>query len=130
MTPAGRIPTPARRGQTPTPARRPRAHHRSSSNPWGSPTIVWCGVVTFVILKLIEAVFGLRVSSEEETEGLDIRAGWVHLPHLPEVAALEPNLNAPSMSVETMATGLRAGIAAIGSHATDTEDPIPSRLQV
>lgn len=64
-----------------------------------------------------------------EMEGLDVRAGWVHLPHLPEVAALEPNLNAPSMSVETMATGLRAGIAAIGTHATDTEDPIPSRLQ-
>ena len=64
-----------------------------------------------------------------EKEGLPIRAGWVHLPHLPEVAALEPNLNAPSMSVETLVTGLLAGVAAIGTHETDTEDPIPSRLQ-
>ena len=63
------------------------------------------------------------------TRDLAIRAGWVHLPHLPEVAALEPNLNAPSMSVETMAVGLRAGIAAIGTHIEDITDPVPSRLQ-
>jgi pyroglutamyl-peptidase len=63
-------------------------------------------------------------------EGLDIRAGWVHLPHLPEVAALERNLGAPSMSVETAAAGLRAGITAIGAHPHDTEDRIASRLQI
>lgn len=63
-------------------------------------------------------------------EGLDLRAGWVHLPHLPEVAALEQNLGAPSMSVETAASGLRAGIAAIGAHPHDTSDNIASRLQI
>jgi pyroglutamyl-peptidase len=62
--------------------------------------------------------------------GLDLRAGWVHLPHLPEVAALEQNLGAPSMSVETAAAGLRAAIAAIGAHPHDTEDTIASRLQI
>ncbi len=35
-------------------------------------TIVWCGVVTYVILKVLDAVMGLRVSEEHETEGLDI----------------------------------------------------------
>ena len=63
-------------------------------------------------------------------EGLDLRAGWVHLPHLPEVAALEANLGAPSMSVETAAQGLRAGLAAIAAHDEDTTDPIASRLQI
>ena len=63
-------------------------------------------------------------------EGLNLRAGWVHLPHLPEVAALEPNLNAPSMSVETAATGLRAAIAAIATHPQDTADPIASHRPI
>lgn len=35
-------------------------------------TILWCGVVTFVILKVIDTVLGLRVTQEQETEGLDI----------------------------------------------------------
>ena len=35
-------------------------------------TIVWCGVVTFVILKVLDAVMGLRVSEEDESEGLDL----------------------------------------------------------
>jgi len=44
------------------------------------------------------------------TEELDMRAGWTHLPHLPEVAAKYQNLNAPSMSAETSAAGVRAGL--------------------
>jgi len=63
-------------------------------------------------------------------EGLDLRAGWVHLPHLPEVAALEQNLGAPSMSVATSAAGLRACIAAIGAHPRDITDSIVSRFQI
>ncbi len=35
-------------------------------------TVVWCGVITFVILKVLDAVIGLRVSEDEETEGLDL----------------------------------------------------------
>jgi Amt family ammonium transporter len=35
-------------------------------------TLVWSGVVTFVILKVIDATIGLRVSGEEEREGLDV----------------------------------------------------------
>jgi Amt family ammonium transporter len=35
-------------------------------------TIVWTAVMTFVILKVIGLVIGLRVSPETETEGLDI----------------------------------------------------------
>jgi ammonium transporter, Amt family len=34
-------------------------------------TAIWSGLLTFVILKVIDAVLGLRVSDEEETEGLD-----------------------------------------------------------
>jgi Amt family ammonium transporter len=33
---------------------------------------IWCGVVSFVLFKLIDVVIGLRVSEEHETEGLDL----------------------------------------------------------
>ena len=61
---------------------------------------------------------------------LPVRAGWVHVPALPEVAALEANLGMPSMSAETSAEGLRAGIAAIVANPTDITDPVRSRLQI
>lgn len=35
-------------------------------------TVVYCAVATFVILKVLDAVIGLRVSEEQETEGLDL----------------------------------------------------------
>ncbi len=35
-------------------------------------TIAWTAVVTFIILKVVDAVVGLRVDEEEETDGLDI----------------------------------------------------------
>jgi Amt family ammonium transporter len=34
--------------------------------------LVWCGVTTFVLLKLVDIVVPLRVSGDEETEGLDL----------------------------------------------------------
>ena len=34
-------------------------------------TIVWAGIATFVIVVFVRAVVGLRVSEDEETEGLD-----------------------------------------------------------
>ncbi len=34
-------------------------------------TAVWSGVLTFVLLKLVDAVAGMRVAGDEETEGLD-----------------------------------------------------------
>jgi Amt family ammonium transporter len=37
-------------------------------------TIVWSGVVTFVALSLIRVVLGLRVSDDEQREGLDLSA--------------------------------------------------------
>ncbi len=35
-------------------------------------TVVYCAVVTYILLKIIDVVIGLRVTPEEETEGLDI----------------------------------------------------------
>jgi Amt family ammonium transporter len=35
-------------------------------------TVVWCGVATFVILKAVNLVLPLRVSAEQENEGLDL----------------------------------------------------------
>jgi ammonium transporter, Amt family len=32
----------------------------------------WCALLTWIILKVLDAVFGLRVSEEKETEGLDL----------------------------------------------------------
>jgi Amt family ammonium transporter len=37
-------------------------------------TIVWSGVVAFVVFKLIDLTMGLRVSEEDEREGLDTSA--------------------------------------------------------
>jgi Amt family ammonium transporter len=34
--------------------------------------VVWAGVVSFIIIKIVQALCGLRVSVEEEVEGLDI----------------------------------------------------------
>lgn len=35
-------------------------------------TLVYTGIVTFIILKVLDIVIGLRVSEEDETEGLDL----------------------------------------------------------
>jgi Amt family ammonium transporter len=35
-------------------------------------TLAYTAVVSFVLLKVIDAIIGLRVTEEEETEGLDI----------------------------------------------------------
>lgn len=35
-------------------------------------TLVWCGVVSFILLKLLDVSVGLRVSDDQETEGLDL----------------------------------------------------------
>jgi Amt family ammonium transporter len=34
--------------------------------------MAWCAVATFIILKIVDAAIGLRVTAEEEVEGLDI----------------------------------------------------------
>jgi Amt family ammonium transporter len=42
---------------------------------WGVGTaVIWSGVVSFVLFKLIGATMGLRVSEEHEREGLDTTA--------------------------------------------------------
>lgn len=35
-------------------------------------TIAWCAILTYVILKVLDVVVGLRVNAEDETEGLDL----------------------------------------------------------
>ncbi|MEO7242676.1 MAG: ammonia channel protein, partial [Variovorax sp.] len=35
-------------------------------------TVVWSGVVAFISFKIADMAFGLRVTEEEEREGLDI----------------------------------------------------------
>jgi Amt family ammonium transporter len=37
-------------------------------------TIVWSGVISFILLKIIDATIGLRVPEEQEREGLDINS--------------------------------------------------------
>ncbi len=64
------------------------------------------------------------------SNSLPIRAGWIHLPHLPSVAALPENLGAPSMSVETSVAGVEVGIRAILENSDDIGDAILSRLQI
>jgi Amt family ammonium transporter len=43
-----------------------------TSQAWGvGTTILWSGIVSFVLFKLIDMVMGLRVTEEAEREGLD-----------------------------------------------------------
>jgi Amt family ammonium transporter len=35
-------------------------------------TVVYSGILSFVILKIVDVVIGLRVKEEQETEGLDL----------------------------------------------------------
>ena len=35
-------------------------------------TIVWCGVVSFILYKVVDMIVGLRVAPETEREGLDL----------------------------------------------------------
>ncbi|MCX2933388.1 pyroglutamyl-peptidase I [Mycobacterium sp. CVI_P3] len=64
------------------------------------------------------------------THDLPIRAGWIHLPYLPEVAALDRNLGQPSMSVETAAAGVAAAIEAALLNPVDVDRPVASRLLI
>ncbi|MFM8758357.1 MAG: ammonia channel protein, partial [Methylophilaceae bacterium] len=34
-------------------------------------TIVWTGIISYILFKVIDAVIGLRVTDEQEREGLD-----------------------------------------------------------
>lgn len=64
------------------------------------------------------------------TNQLPIRAGWVHLPSLPQTAALDANVGLPSMAVETQVNGLKACIEACAKHEQDIDAPIAGRLQI
>jgi Amt family ammonium transporter len=35
-------------------------------------TVVYCGVLSFIILKVVDAIVGLRVNEDEESQGLDL----------------------------------------------------------
>ena len=35
-------------------------------------TIVYTGIVSFILLKILDSVMGLRVDEDEEAEGLDV----------------------------------------------------------
>lgn len=61
---------------------------------------------------------------------LPIRAGWIHLPALPEVAALDINLGSPSMSADTSTVGVRAALEAIATNAQDIDAALPSKWQI
>lgn len=61
---------------------------------------------------------------------LPIRAGWIHLPHLPQTAAMPENLGAPSMSVETSSLGVEIALRAILENSQDIDESISSRWQI
>ena len=41
-------------------------------------TMVWCGLVTWGLLKVLDATVGLRVTEEQESEGLDLAQHGEH----------------------------------------------------
>ena len=64
------------------------------------------------------------------SQRLNVRAGWIHLPHLPSTAALEGNLGAPSMSEGTSAKGVKIGIKAALQNQCDIDESVLSRWQI
>ncbi|CAH2805383.1 MAG: Ammonium transporter [uncultured Paraburkholderia sp.] len=42
-------------------------------------TLVYSGVVSFVLLKIIDMVMGIRVTEEQEREGLDVSLHGEHV---------------------------------------------------
>lgn len=34
--------------------------------------VVWCGIGSFILFKIVDVVVGLRVTTDQEREGLDI----------------------------------------------------------
>ncbi len=34
-------------------------------------TVAWCGIISYILFKIVDLIFGLRVSEESEREGLD-----------------------------------------------------------
>jgi pyroglutamyl-peptidase len=65
-----------------------------------------------------------------QSNALPMRAGWIHLPHLPSVAALVQNLGAPSMSLQTAAEGVEAGLHATVANRADIDEQSFSRLPI
>lgn len=80
---------------------------------------------TFVCNHLLFGVLHYLAANDEPC-----RAGWLHLPHLPEVAALEDHLGAPSMSLEVSTAGVVAAIRAVLGHRVDVDDPVRSQFQI
>lgn len=64
------------------------------------------------------------------THDVATRVGWIHLPHLPSVAAMEGNLGAPSMALDTSVQAVRIGIEAALRHRADVHAHVHSRLQI
>lgn len=65
-----------------------------------------------------------------ETNLLHIKAGWIHVPSLPEVAAMDMFLGNPSMSLETTVGGLKVAIRAAREYERDVEKPVRSCWQI
>ena len=70
-------------------------------------TIVYDAVVTFIILKVLDMVIGLRVSEEEEREGLDICAAWRACGVRAQVRHTTPQCSAARSSGRPSSTLLR-----------------------
>ncbi len=58
-----------------------------------------------------------------------MRVGWIHLPHLPAVAALPQHQGAPSMALATACDGVRVALEAAVQHTEDIDVPILTRQQ-
>ena len=41
-------------------------------------TVLWSGIISYILIKIVGAIVGLRVSAEDEAEGLDVTAHGEH----------------------------------------------------
>jgi hypothetical protein len=74
-------------------------------------TVAFCSIMTFIIIKVIDVVLGLRVAADEEEAGLDIAVQG-------ETASV-PWSGVPSSAMVT------EGTKAAGSTTADARTPSP-----
>jgi len=67
---------------------------------------------------------------EIESNQLNVKAGWIHLPMLPSTAALCEHLGQPSMNFQDSKKAVKIAIDVLSRHEDDVDECISSGLQI
>ena len=94
----------------------------------GDAGTLMCNHIMYGILNYI------KHNAKKGSDECDIFAGFVHLPALPELAALDENLGMPSMTAELSCQAVECIVASLvetkKNGGKDIDEPVKSRLLV